>query len=75
MQQAQAAVFMAETAKRVQMLVRSTDLVESMSRYLVRPHRRDSYNNIATVHRDRGTRTIWRSPRIRSVAKQSNGAD
>jgi thioredoxin reductase (NADPH) len=32
----QAAVFLAETAKRVHMLVRSAGLVESMSRYLVR---------------------------------------
>ncbi|MGB7677713.1 MAG: FAD-dependent oxidoreductase [Nitrososphaeraceae archaeon] len=32
----QAAVFLAETAKRVHMLVRSTDLAENMSRYLIR---------------------------------------
>ena len=32
----QAAVFLAETAKRVQMLVRSAGLAESMSRYLIR---------------------------------------
>ncbi|MDF2783305.1 MAG: trxB 1 [Nitrososphaeraceae archaeon] len=32
----QAAVFLAETTKRVHMLVRSADLTESMSRYLIR---------------------------------------
>ena len=32
----QAAVFLAETAKRVYMLVRSAGLAESMSRYLIR---------------------------------------
>jgi len=32
----QAAVFLAQTAKRVHMLVRSADLAESMSRYLIR---------------------------------------
>jgi thioredoxin reductase (NADPH) len=32
----QAAVFLAETTKRVQLLVRSADLAESMSRYLIR---------------------------------------
>jgi len=32
----QAAVFLAQTAKRVHMLVRSTGLVASMSRYLIR---------------------------------------
>src|SRR6266487_1487596 len=32
----QAAVFLAQTAKRVQMLVRSTSLAASMSRYLIR---------------------------------------
>ena len=32
----QAAVFLAQTAKRVHMLVRSSGLAESMSRYLIR---------------------------------------
>jgi thioredoxin reductase (NADPH) len=32
----QAAVFLAQTAKRVHLLVRSTSLVASMSRYLIR---------------------------------------
>ena len=32
----QGAVFLAETAKRVHMLVRSAGLAESMSRYLIR---------------------------------------
>ena len=58
----QAAVFLAETAKRVHMLVRSAGLVESMSRYLVRRIEENSYNSIATAHRDRGTRRRWRSP-------------
>ena len=32
----QAAVFLAQTARRVHMLVRSAGLAESMSRYLIR---------------------------------------
>jgi thioredoxin reductase (NADPH) len=50
----QAAVFLAETAKRVHMLVRSTDLAENMSRYLIR--------------RIRETPTIVLRPRTEIVA-------
>jgi thioredoxin reductase (NADPH) len=50
----QAAVFLAETAKRVHMLVRSTDLAENMSRYLIR--------------RIRETPTIVLRPRTKIVA-------
>ncbi len=50
----QAAVYLAETAKRVHMLVRSTDLAENMSRYLIR--------------RIRETPTIVLRPRTEIVA-------
>src|ERR671931_2318484 len=51
----QAAVFLAQTTKRVYMLVRSTGLAESMSRYLIR-RIEESYYRTSDAHRDRGVR-------------------
>ena len=51
----QAAVFLAETTKRVHMLVRSGGLVESMSRYLIR--RIEETPKIVSGH----TQRSWRS--------------
>ena len=70
----QAAVFLAQTTKRVHMLVRSTGLAESMSRYLIRRIEEDSYDSITTTNGDRGRRRR-RSSRFRSLAKQSNRTD
>ncbi|MDQ6643450.1 MAG: NAD(P)-binding domain-containing protein [Chloroflexota bacterium] len=67
----QAAVFLAETAKRVHMLIRSAGLVESISRYLI-SRIEETPTIVLRSHTDRSTRR--RSSRIRSVAKQSNGA-
>ena len=49
----QAAVFLAQTAKRVHMLVRSAGLAASMSRYLIRRIEEYSYDSITTTNRDR----------------------
>ena len=51
----QAAVFLAQTTKRVHMLVRSAGLAESMSRYLIR-RIEESYYRTSDAHRDRGVR-------------------
>jgi thioredoxin reductase (NADPH) len=51
----QAAAFLAETTKRVHMLVRSAGLTESMSRYLIRPDRTDSFDRTPAAHADSGT--------------------
>jgi thioredoxin reductase (NADPH) len=64
----QAAVFLAQTTKRVHMLVRSTALAESMSRYLIRRIEKP-YDLIPTTNGDRGPRRR-RSPRFRSLAKR-----
>ena len=52
----QAAVFLAQTAKRVHMLVRSSSLAASMSRYLIRRIENSSYDHITTTNRDCGRR-------------------
>ncbi len=70
----QAAVFLGQKAKQVHMLVRSAGLADTMSALSHSAHRRNSYDRIAAAHGDRGARRK-RSPRICSVAKQSNGAN
>ena len=52
----QAAVFLAQTAKRVHMLVRSSGLAESMSRYLIRRIEQNPAIVLRTQHRNRRPR-------------------
>ena len=49
----QAAVFLAQTARHVHMLVRSDGLAESMSRYLIRRIEENPAITLRTRHRDR----------------------
>ena len=50
----QAAVFLAQTSKRVHMLVRSSGLAESMSRYLIRRIEQNPAIVLSDQHRNRG---------------------
>ena len=70
----QAAVFLAQTAKRVHMLVRSAGLVESMSRYLIR-RIEETPTIVLRTHTEIVALEGGKSPGIRQVAKQPNGAD
>ena len=70
----QAAVFLAETTKRVHMLVRSAGLAESMSRYLIRRIEETATIVLRPYTEDRSGRRR-RSSRIHSLAQQSNGTD
>jgi thioredoxin reductase (NADPH) len=49
----QAAVFLANIAKRVRVLVRGNGLADTMSRYLVRPNRRAPGDYAACTRRNR----------------------
>ena len=49
----QAAVFLAQTAERVHMLVRSGGLADTMSRYLIRRIEETPAIELRTAHRDR----------------------
>ena len=65
----QAAVFLAETAKHVHMLVRGDGLADTMSRYLVRRIEDTSRDHAADANGDRGARRRPAS-RTRPVARQ-----
>ena len=68
----QAAVFLAQTARRVQMLVRSGGLADSMSRYLIRRIEDNPAIVLQDPHRDRGPRGR-RSGRARALAEHGYG--
>ena len=64
----QAAVFLAQTARRVHMLVRSGGLAESMSRYLIRRIEENPAIVLRTQHGNRGPRRR-RPSRARALAR------
>ena len=66
----QAAVFLAQTARRVHMLVRSGGLAESMSRYLIRRIEETPAIVLTTAHGNHGARRR-RPSRARALAGQS----
>ena len=65
----QAAVFLAQTAKRVHVLVRAAGLAESMSRYLIRRIEDEPGDRPPAADRDRGPRRD-QPPRARELARQ-----
>ena len=67
----QAAVFLAQTARRVHMLVRAGGLADSMSRYLIRRIEDNPAIVVAHAHGNRRARR-QRSPRTRALAGQSD---
>ncbi len=68
----QAAVFLAQTAKRVHVLVRAAGLAESMSRYLIRRIEDNPAISLPSANGDRGPRRFQLS-RARGLARQRNG--
>ena len=70
----QAAVFLAQKAKRVHMLVRSAGLADTMSRYLIR-RIEETPTIVLRPHTEICGARRRRSPRICPVAKQSNGTN
>ena len=69
----QAAVFLAQTARRVHMLVRSDGLAESMSRYLIRRIEENPAIVLRHAHGNRRPRG-QRPPGTRALAGQSRAA-
>ena len=70
----QAAVFLAQTARRVHMLVRSDGLAESMSRYLIRRIEDNPAIDAAHAHRDRRARRRRPSRARAAGATSATGA-
>ena len=67
----QAAVFLAQTVRRVHMLVRGEGLADTMSRYLIRRIEDNPAIVLRTRHADRRPRG-QRAPRTRDVARRPN---